>query len=110
MAEDKKFKFNKGKCILRYEQKQDKGFDYYCNTVKRDAYSMPSKFIASTVYYPATPDDSETYYTQIVADLYSGKEKLDSLKLSDEFDSAREAKKWIFTTFKEMFLDILEQV
>ncbi len=108
MGKDKVFKFNKSKCVLKCEEKPDKGFDYYCNTIKRDAYSMPSKFVAGTVYYPATKFDTQTYYTQIVADLYNGKDLLDTLKLSDEFDTRKAAEKWIFTVFKEMFLDILE--
>ncbi len=109
MAKGKVFKFGKGKVVLSLEEKENKGFDYYCNTIKRDAYSMPSKFVAGTVYYPETKDDTQTYYTQIVADLYSGKELLDSIKLSDEFDTRKDAEKWIFQVFKEMFLDILEQ-
>ncbi len=109
MAKDRTFKFNKAKCVLRCEEKEDNGFDYYCNTIKKDAYSMPSKFIASTVYYPETKFDTQTYYTQIVADLYSGKELLDTLKLSDEFDTRKDAEKWIFQVFREMFLDILEE-
>lgn len=109
MAKDKTFKFGKSKCVLKYEKKEGKAFDYYCNTIKHDAYSMPSKFIASTVYYPATKHDTQTFYTQIVADLYSGTELLDTLKMSDEFDTHRDAEKWIFQVFREMFLDILEQ-
>lgn len=109
MSKDEKvFKFDHGKCVLKCEEKQDKCFDYYC-TVKRDAYSMPSKFIASTLYYPATKADTQTYYTQIVADLYSGTSLLDTLKMSDEFDTRKDAEKWIFQVFKEMFLDILEE-
>lgn len=108
MSKDKTFKFNKQKIVLKCEEKDDKAFDYYCNTIKRDAYSMPSKFIASTVYYPATKKESQTFYTQIVADLYSGRDLLDSLKLSDEFDTRRDAEKWIFSVFREMFLEILE--
>ncbi|MDE7463392.1 MAG: hypothetical protein K2M48_00040 [Clostridiales bacterium] len=109
MAKDKIFKFNKAKIVLKCEEKQDKGFDYYCNTIKKDAYSMPSKFVAGTVYYPATKLDTQTYYTQIVADLYRGTDLLDTLKLSDEFDTRRAAEKWIFQVFREMFLDILEE-
>ncbi len=109
MSKDKVFKFNKKKCILKVEEKEDKAFDYYCNTVKKDAYSMPSKFIASTVYYPENKFDTQTYYTQIVADLYSGRDLLDTLKMSDEFDTRKDAEKWIFSVFREMFLDILEQ-
>ncbi len=109
MSKDKVFKFNKNKCVLKCEEKHDKCFDYYCNTIKRDAYSMPSKFIASTLYYPATKLDTQTYYTQIVADLYNGTELLDTLKLSDEFDTRKDAEKWIFQVFREMFLDILEE-
>lgn len=109
MAKDKVFKFAKQKIILKCEEKGDNAFDYYCNTIKRDAYSMPSKFIASTVYYPANKFDTQTFYTQIVADLYSGRDLIDTLKLSDEFDTRKEAEKWIFSTFQEMFLDILEQ-
>ncbi len=108
-SKDKTFKFNKNKCVLKCEEKEDKAFDYYCNTIKRDAYSMPSKFIASTVYYPANKFDTQTFYTQIVADLYSGTELLDTLKMSDEFDTRKDAEKWIFSVFREMFLDILEQ-
>lgn len=109
MAKDKTFKFAKQKIVLKCEEKDDKAFDYYCNTIKRDAYSMPSKFIASTVYYPANKFDTQTFYTQIVADLYSGRDLIDSLQLSDEFDTRKDAEKWIFSTFQDMFLDILEQ-
>lgn len=106
----KRFKFNKKKILLKCEEKHDKCFDYYCNTIKKDAYSMPSKFIASTLYYPATKSETQTYYTQIAADLYGGTELVDTLQLSDEFDTRRAAEKWIFQIFKEMFLDILEEV
>lgn len=109
MSKDKTFKFNKKKIVLKCEEKEDKAFDYYCNAIKRDAYSMPSKFIASTVYYPANKFDTQTFYTQIVADLYSGTQLLDTLKMSDEFDTRKDAEKWIFQVFREMFLDILEQ-
>ncbi len=108
MNKDKVFKFNKQKVVLKCEEKEDKAFDYYCNTIKRDAYSMPSKFIASTLYYPATKTDTQTFYTQIVGDLYSGTELIGTIKESDEFDTRREAEKWIFKLFREMFLDILE--
>lgn len=109
MSKDKIFKFGRTKCTLKCEEKHDKCFDYFCNTIKKDAYSMPSKFIASTLYYPETKSDTQTYYTQIVADLYSGKDLLDTLKLSDEFDTRHDAEKWIFQVFREMFLDILEE-
>lgn len=110
MSKDKIFKFNKRKVTLKCEEKHDKCFDYFCNTVRKDTYSMPSKFVAVTLYYPATKNDTQTYYTQIIADLYSGKELLDALKLSDEFDTRKAAEKWIFSVFREMFLDILEEV
>ncbi len=109
MSKDKVFKFNKQKVVLKCEEKHDKCFDYYCNTIKKDAYSMPSKFVAGTLYYPETKFDTQTYYTQIVADLYNGRELLDTLKMSDEFDTRKDAEKWIFTVFREMFLDILEE-
>lgn len=108
---EKTFKFgSKQRCVLKCEEKDDKAFDWYCNTIKRDAYSMPSKFIASTLYYPATKTETQTFYTQIVADLYSGRDLIDTLKMSDEFDTRRAAEKWIFETFQEMFLDILAHV
>lgn len=109
MSKDKVFKFDKGKVVLKCEEKHDKCFDYYCNTIKKDAYSMPSKFVAGTLFYPETETDTQTYYTQIVADLYDGKELLDTLKMSDEFDTRKDAEKWIFSVFREMFLDILEK-
>lgn len=106
---DKVFKFDGKKITLKYAPKADKAFDYYCNAIKKDAYSMPSKFFSQTLYYPATKDETQTYYSAIQADLYVGKELLDTLKMSDEFDSAKEAAAWIYKVFQEMFLDILEQ-
>lgn len=90
----------KKKYKLTLVEKEDKAFDYVC-TVKRDAYSMPSKFYAATVYYPETEEDTQTYYTQIQADMYFQKEKIGTIKKSDEFDTAKDAKKWIFEIFEE---------
>lgn len=107
---EKIFKFGeRDKVALKCEEKDGKCFDYYCNTIKRDAYSMASKFIASTLYYPATKTEKQIYHVQLVADLYSGKELLDSLQMSNEFKSRGKAEKWIFKVFREMFLEILEQ-
>lgn len=110
---DKKFKFGKEKVILKCNKKianaSDKAFEYYCPAVKKDAYSMSSKFYSITEYYPETEADTETYYTQITADLYAGKELIDNLRLSDEFDTAKEAEKWVFEVFQTLFLDILDQ-
>lgn len=113
MAKDtheKIFKFGeRDKVALKCEEKGDNCFDYYCNAIKRDAYSMPSKFIASTLFYPKTKTEKQVYHVQLVADLYSGKDLLDSLQMSNEFKSRKAAEKWIFSVFREMFLDILEQ-
>lgn len=105
---EKIFKYKHEKIALKCEEKQDNCFDYYC-TVKPDAYSMPSKFIAGTLYYPATANDTQTYYTQIEADMFSGTALLDTLRLSDEFDTRKDAEKWIFDVFKNMFLAILDE-
>lgn len=96
----------KRKYKLEIIKREDKAFDCLC-TVKKDAYSMPSKFFASTVYYPATDDDTQTYYTQIQAEMYLKSEKIGTLKKSDEFDTARDAMKWIKEVFEE-FLEIVE--
>lgn len=90
----------KRKYKLEHIKKEGKAFDSLC-VVKPDAYSMPSRFYACTVFYPATADDTQTYYTQIQADIYCASEKVGTITKSDEFDTAREAKKWIEQVFEE---------
>ncbi len=90
---------------LQIIQKENKAFDCFA-TVKKDAYCMPSKYYATTVYYPATPDETQTFLTTIDASAYKGVEKIKDFYLTDEFDTAREALKWIKEVFAE-FLKIL---
>lgn len=90
---------------LILEKKDNQAFDYVA-TVKIDAYSMPSKFYATTVFYPATKDETQTFLTTIDATAYFGKEKIGEMYKTDEFDTARAAKKWIKEMFKE-FIKIL---
>ena len=67
---------------------------------------MPSKFYATTVYYPATKEETQTFLTTIDAAAYKGTEKVKDVYLTDEFDTARDALKWIKQTFAE-FLKIV---
>ena len=48
------------KLKLQIIKKEDRAFDCFA-TIKKDAYCMPSKFYATTVYYPATPDETQTF-------------------------------------------------
>lgn len=92
---------------LQIIEKENKAFDCFA-TIKTDAYSMPSKFYATTVYYPATKEETQTFLTTIDASAYRDTEKIKDIYLTDEFDTAREALKWIKQTFAE-FLKILLQ-
>lgn len=84
----------------------DKSFDME-NTIKKDAFSMPSRFLASTVFYSKTKEESQTYATTIIATAFLGKEKIGEINMADEFDSSRDAKKWIEKVYKD-FLDIIK--
>ncbi len=90
---------------LQIIQKEGKAFDCFA-TIKKDAYSMPSKFYASTVYYPATAEESQTFLTTIDAQPYVGTEKKEDIYKTDEFDTARAAMKWI----KKVYADFLKIV
>ena len=90
---------------LQVIQKENKAFDCFC-TLKPNAYCMPSKYYATTVYYPATKEETQTYLTTIDATAYHGTEIAKEIYLTDEFDTAREAMKWIKQTFAE-FLKIV---
>lgn len=90
----------KRKYKLETIKKDGKAFDNLC-VVKPDAYSMPSRFYATTVYYPETEQDTQTYYTQIQADVFCGSERVGTIKKSDEFDTPKDAKKWIEEIFEE---------
>ncbi len=93
------------KLKLQIIKKEDRAFDCFA-TIKKDAYCMPSKFYATTVYYPATPDETQTFLTTIDAEAYDGTEKKQDIYLTDEFDTAREALKWI----KGIYADFLKIV
>lgn len=90
---------------LQIIQKDNKAFDCFA-TIKKDAYCMPSKFYAITVFYPATKDETQTFLTTIDATAYVGTEKVKDIYLTDEFDTAREALKWIKKTYAD-FLKIV---
>lgn len=90
---------------LQIIQKEGKAFDCFA-TIKKDAYTMPSKFYASTVYYPATKDETQTYLTTIDAAAYVGTEKKEDIYKTDEFDTAHAAMKWI----KQVYADFLKIV
>lgn len=90
---------------LQIIQKENKAFDCFA-TLKPDAYCMPSKFYATTVFYPATKEETQTFLTTIDASAYAGTEKIKDIYLTDEFDTAREALKWIKETYAE-FLKIV---
>lgn len=90
----------KKKYKLEHIKKEGKAFDSLC-IVKPDAYSMPSRFYACTLFYPETQEDTQTYYTQIQADIFCRAEKVGTIKKSDEFDTAHEAKAWIEEVFEE---------
>lgn len=98
--------FKKKDLELQIIEKGDKAFDCF-NTLKQDAYSMPSKFYATTVFYPATEDETQTFLTTIDATAYLGKEKIGTVYKTDEFDTRRAAMKWINQKYDE-FLKILE--
>ncbi len=100
-------KLKKKQLKLEYVYKQDKAFDCIAN-IKVDAYSLPSKFYAITVFYPKTPEESQTFLTKIEADAYHGKNCVGSINKTDEFDTARAAKKWIKQEFAE-FIKILKK-
>ncbi|MCI8459378.1 MAG: hypothetical protein HFE46_06925 [Clostridia bacterium] len=90
---------------LQIIKKENRAFDCFA-TIKPDAYCMPSKFYATTVYYPATKEETQTFLTTIDAAAYKGTEKVKDVYLTDEFDTARDALKWIKQTFAE-FLKIV---
>ncbi|MDE6398371.1 MAG: hypothetical protein K2L51_03525 [Clostridiales bacterium] len=90
---------------LQVIKKENRAFDCFA-TVKPNAFCMPSKFYATTVYYPATEDETQTFLTTIDATAYNGAEKAKDIYLTDEFDTARDALKWIRQTFAE-FLKIV---
>ena len=90
---------------LQIIKKEGKAFDCFA-TIKKDAYTMPSKFYASTVYYPATKEETQTYLTTIDAAAYVGTEKKEDIYKTDEFDTARAALKWI----KQVYADFLKIV
>lgn len=85
---------------LQIIAKENKAFDCFA-TLKPDAYCMPSKFYATTVYYPATAEETQTFLTTIDATAYRGTEVAKEIYMTDEFDTARDAMKWIKKTFAE---------
>lgn len=90
---------------LQIIKKENKAFDCFA-TIKKDAYCMPSKFYATTVYYPATKEETQTFLTTIDASAYVGTEKKKDIYKTDEFDTARAALKWI----KEVYAEFLKIV
>ena len=90
---------------LQIIKKENKAFDCFA-TIKKDAYCMPSKFYAITVYYPATKEETQTFLTTIDASAYVGTEKKKDIYKTDEFDTARAALKWI----KEVYAEFLKIV
>ena len=90
---------------LQIIEKENRAFDCFA-TIKKDAYCMPSKFYATTVYYPATAEETQTYLTTIDASAYVGTEKAKDFYKTDEFDTARQALKWIRNVYAE-FLKIV---
>ena len=90
---------------LQIIKKENRAFDCFA-TIKKDAYCMPSKFYATTVFYPKTQDETQTFLTTIDAEAYVGTEKAKDFYLTDEFDTARDALKWI----KEVYAEFLKIV
>lgn len=86
-------------------KKDNRAFDCFA-TIKKDAYCMPSKFYATTVFYPKSKEESQTFLTTIDAEAYVGTEKAKDFYLTDEFDNARGALKWIKQIYAE-FLKIV---
>ena len=95
----------KKKLKLQIIKKENKAFDCFA-TIKKDAYCMPSNFYATTVFYPKTKQETQTFLTTIDAEAYVGTEKAKEFYLTDEFDTARDALKWIKQVYKE-FLEIV---
>lgn len=96
---------NKKQLKLQTIDKGNRNEDFF-NTLKKDAYSMPSKFYATMVYYPATERETQTFLVTVEATAYLGTEKIGELFKTDEFDTAREGRKWVKQMYKE-FLRII---
>ena len=101
----KKTKIPKKQLKLEIIDKGSSNFDCFA-TIKKDAFCMPSKFYATTVFYPATASETQTFLTRIEAEAYNGTEKVKDFYMTDEFDTAKAALKWIKKVYKE-FLQIV---
>lgn len=97
---------DKKKLLLQLIKQEGKNFDYF-NTIKRDAYSMPSKFYATTVFYPKSEAETQTFFTTVDAKAYVGKELVGEIFKSDEFDTRKEAEKWIKKMYEEFLAIVL---